>query len=201
MELRERQASLGGMAIRGCSARIAMSVRKRDTHGHRRSGRPRGETLFVVQEQGPDSLLAALAHFDEASLESALTALDRDSGLVVSVRDAEGRLLYLNDGTRRVFRLGDVPVAGRVTVGGSRYFLPGGREIPLIDHPAQIAARSGLPQSNVVFAIERPDQARRWLRMSFLPFHRSDRGWSVLGIGCDVTDLYEQGPGGLNERR
>ena len=155
----------------------------------------------MAQEQDPNSLLAALAAFDEASLETALAALDRDSGLVISVRDPEGRLLYLNDGTRRVFRLGDVPVAGRVTVGGSRYFLPGGREIPLIDHPAQIAARSGLPQTNVVFAIERPEQARRWLRMSFLPFHRSERGWSVLGVGCDVTDLYEQGGGGLNEPR
>jgi hypothetical protein len=160
-----------------------------------------GETSLVVQEQGPNSLLAALGQFDEASLETALTALDRDSGLVVSVRDPDGRLLYLNDGTRRVFRLGDVPVAGRVTVGGSRYFLPGGREIPLIDHPAQVAARSGLPQTNVVFAIERPEQQRRWLRMSFVPFHRSERGWSVLGIGCDVTDLYERGAEGLNDLR
>lgn len=155
----------------------------------------------MVQEQGPNSLLAALGHVHEASVETALAALDHDSGLVISVRDPEGRLLYLNDGTRRVFRLGDAPVAGRVSVSGSRYFLPGGREIPLIDHPAQVAARSGLPQTNVVFAIERPEQSRRWLRMSFLPFHRSERGWSVLGVGCDVTDLYEQEAGSRHELR
>lgn len=145
----------------------------------------------MTEERDPVSLLAALGH--PASLESALNALDTDSGLVISVRDPDGRLLYLNDGTRQVFLLGDVSVAGRVSVGGSRYFLPGGREIPLIEHPAQVAARSGLPQTNVVFAIERPEQPRRWLRMSFLPFDRSERGWSVLGIGCDVTDLYQQG--------
>ena len=90
-------------------------------------------------------------------------------------------------------------MAGRVTVGGSRYFLPGGREIPLIDDPAQVVARSGLPQTNVIFAIERPEQARRWLRMSFVPLHRSERGWSVFGVGCDVTDIYEQGARGFNE--
>jgi hypothetical protein len=29
--------------------------------------------------------------------------------------------------------------------------------------------------------------------MTFLPIQRSERGWSVLGIGCEVTDLYDGG--------
>jgi PAS domain-containing protein len=148
----------------------------------------------VTQDFDPTSLVAALTQIHDGTvMESVLDAVDHDSGLAISLRDADGRLVYLNDGTRQIFGLGDITVAGRVSVSGSRYFLPGGREIPLIDHPAQVAARSGLPQVNVVFAIERPGDHRRWLRMTFLPIQRSERGWSVLGIGCDVTDLYDGG--------
>ena len=58
----------------------------------------------MAQELDPTSLAAALAQVHASAIESALDALDRVAGLAISQRDPDGRLVYLNEGTRQIWQ-------------------------------------------------------------------------------------------------
>jgi hypothetical protein len=122
---------------------------------------------------------------DGTELSRVLAAL-LDSGLVVAVRDGAGRFVQTSPVLGRLLGI-DEDVRGRTRIDGLRFFEASGREIAAREHPAFIARTTGEPQRNCTLGYRSRDGAEAWLQMSFLPLERGPEGWSVLGIGTNVT--------------
>jgi hypothetical protein len=109
-----------------------------------------------------------------------------NSGLVVTLRGGDGRFVQTSPAFCRLLGLeGDY--RGQTGAEGLRYFDATGRELPAHEHPAHIARTTGEPQRNRVVGYRTREGAEAWLQISFLPLERGPDGWTVLGIGADVT--------------
>lgn len=135
------------------------------------------------------SSLIRLARPDDA-LAAALEAMIERSDLILSVRDGDGRFVQTS---RRIGeRLGsEGDGLGRNRVEGRRFFDGSGREIALVEHPAQIARISGRPQLDRTIGILAENGAEMWMRISYLPLERDGDGWSVLAVGIDITEAHQ----------
>ncbi len=135
------------------------------------------------------SSLIRLARPDDA-LAAALEAMIERSDLVLTLRDGAGDFVQVSPQIAE--RLGNEsdPI-GRRRVEGRRFFDGSGRELALGEHPAQIARLSGKPVLGRTLGILDENGAELWLRVSFIPLERDGEGWSVLGIGTDITEQHQ----------
>lgn len=102
------------------------------------------------------------------------------TGLLVSVRDDAGVVLHFSD--EIVDRLGAHGAGPEVL----RYYNEAGHELPLEARPHERVRQTGEDMLNTVSRIEGPGGAV-WVQMSFTALSRGDAGYSVLGIGTDIT--------------
>ncbi len=136
------------------------------------------------------SSLIRLARPDDA-LAVALEAMIERSDLILTLRDGNGHFVQVSP--RVAERLGKEGAGlGRSRVEGRRFFDGAGRELAFGEHPAQIARLSGRPQLDRTLGIRAGDGAEMWMRISYLPLERDGDGWSVLGVGTDITELRQQ---------
>jgi diguanylate cyclase (GGDEF)-like protein len=102
------------------------------------------------------------------------------AGLLVSIRDHEGRPLHYSDELVTRLQLG--PDGARAL----RYFDERGRELAAAELPHERVRRSGQDVLNAVSRIEGPG-GTAWVQMSFVALAPGEQGYSVLGIGSDIT--------------
>lgn len=114
-----------------------------------------------------------------------------DSGLVVTIRDGGGRFVQTSPVFGQIVGI-DMDMRGQTRVDGLRFFDADGRELAVREHPAFIARATGEPQRNRLVGYRTRDGDEAWLQLSFIPVDRGPEGWSVLGVGTDVTALHER---------
>lgn len=116
-----------------------------------------------------------------------LDLLASESEMFLVLRDQSGRVVYAN---RSIEGLSPLPEAiGKHHLPGRRFFDETGRELAILDHPAQVARITGIAQRNVRLTVRLESGDLRCLQMSYIPLEQTDDGWSVLCVGCDVTEL------------
>jgi len=121
---------------------------------------------------------------DDNPLRPYLEAI-MDSGVIVTLRAADGRFLTSSPAIARVLRgeHGVEEAVGRSFIEGQRVFDEDGQELVRSDHPAQIARRTGVPQRQRVLGIRSVNGPEAWVRISYMPMEATPDGWAVLGIG------------------
>jgi diguanylate cyclase (GGDEF)-like protein len=105
------------------------------------------------------------------------------AGLIVSVRDDQGRPLHLSDAVIDQLLGGD-------EAGVLRYFDEAGAELGPDRLPQERVRRTGEDVLNTVVRVEGP-AGSMWVQMSYTALAPGDGGYSVLGIGKDVTAARE----------
>ena len=116
-----------------------------------------------------------------------LELLASESEMFLLLRDHSGRIVYAN---RSIEGLLPQPDAiGKHHLPGRRFFDQSGRELAKLDHPAQVARITGIAQRNVRFTVRLESGDRHRLQMSYIPLEQGTDGWSVLCVGCDVTEM------------
>lgn len=116
-----------------------------------------------------------------------LDLLASESEMFLVLRDQSGRIVYAN---RSIEGLSPRPdVIGKHHLPERRFFDEAGRELAILDHPAQVARITGIAQRNVRLTVRLESGELRCLQMSYIPLEQTDDGWSVLCVGCDVTEL------------
>jgi hypothetical protein len=109
--------------------------------------------------------------------------------MFLMLRDHSGRIVYGNRSIEGAHLPPRPEALGKHHMPGRRFLDEAGRELAILDHPAQVARITGIAQRNVRFAVRLASDDLRTLQMSYIPIEQSDEGWSVLCIGCDVTEL------------
>lgn len=111
------------------------------------------------------------------------------AGLIVSVRDHSGQILHASDAA--VAQLVNGHADGESSdFAELRYFSETGVPLERDELPHEQVRRTGEDQLHAVFRIAGP-RGSIWLQMSFIALARGETGYSVLGIGSDVTDQRE----------
>ncbi|MDA0353499.1 MAG: GGDEF domain-containing protein [Chloroflexi bacterium] len=105
------------------------------------------------------------------------------AGLIVTIRDDSGQLQHYGDEIVATLGCADGDAAANEAV---RYFDERGRLIPLEEQPHERVRRSGEDVLNAVFRVEGPARSV-WVQMSFTALAPGEGGYSVLGIGTDIT--------------
>ncbi len=124
------------------------------------------------------------AGVDQARL---LDLFASESEMFLTLRDHSGRIVYTNRSVEGPAPRADV--IGKHLVPGRRFFDASGRELAILDHPAQIARITGIAQRNVLLTVRLDNGDLRFMQTSCIPIEQGSEGWSVLSVGCDVTDL------------
>lgn len=119
-----------------------------------------------------------------------------DAGLIITLRDGRGRLvlpsatfasLLGNEGE-------EARALGLPFADGLRFFDEHGRELSRMDHPSQVARRTGVAQRQRVIGIRAPNGEEVWLLVSYMPFRRTSDGWEVLAVGSPLSRAIFQPP-------
>jgi hypothetical protein len=118
-----------------------------------------------------------------------LDLLASESDMFLMLRDHAGRIVYGNRSVEQPQRPPPPDVIGKHHLPGRRFFDESGRELAILEHPAQVARITGIAQRNVRLTIRLESGDHRCLQMSYIPLDQGDDGWSVLSVGCDVTEL------------
>jgi PAS domain-containing protein len=135
-------------------------------------------------------LLDALSSEDEGSALGMLESLLAEAGIVISLREHDGRFVYASPALRG--QLGDSEPTGSLAMERARFYDQSGRELPRIHHPAQEVRRSGVAIRQLVMDVEHPETGHRWILVSYLPVERGPEGWSVLAVGIDRSAVRGQ---------
>ena len=128
-----------------------------------------------------------VAGIDVADLAAAV--LERSS-VLYSLRDHRGLFLAQDPVVARL--LGDAggTVVGKAVRDGVQYLDCDGRRLAILDHPAQVARRTGEAQRNVLFGLLPRNGEEIWLLGDFIPLERGAEGFSVLGVLSNVTSIH-----------
>ena len=118
-----------------------------------------------------------------------LDLLVSESDMFLSLRDHSGRFVYANRSIEGPLLPPRSDAIGKHHLPGRRFFDESGRELAILDHPAQVARITGIAQRNVRFTVRLESGEQRCVQMSYIPIEQRDDGWSVLCVGCDVTEL------------
>ena len=135
-------------------------------------------------------LLDALSSEDEGSALGVLESLLAEAGIVVSLREHDGRFVYASPVLRE--QLGDSEPTGSLAMERARFYDQSGRELSRIHHPAQQVRRSGVAIRQLGMSVEHPEAGHRWLLVSYLPVERGPEGWSVLAVGIELSAVRGQ---------
>ncbi len=128
-----------------------------------------------------------IAGITVADLTSAV--LERSS-LLYSLRDHRGLFVAQDPAVARLLGLEGGSIVGKAVGDGVQYLDGDGRQLPLLDHPAQLARRTGEAQRNVLLGILPRDGEEIWLLGDFIPLTRGPEGFSVLGVLSNVTSIH-----------
>jgi DNA-binding XRE family transcriptional regulator len=117
--------------------------------------------------------------------------LDRleDADVIVSLRNEQGTHERRSRVLERSGAGSDDASLTPRPISESRYFRFDGSELPADQHPAQFTHRTGVAQSDVIIGTMVASGETRWLQVAYTPLTEGPTGWSVLGIGMDVTAL------------
>jgi hypothetical protein len=136
------------------------------------------------------SLSSIIRDAEDGDLLARSLAAIVDSGMIVTLRDAGGRFVQVSPvfaqalGVRQGGR-------GHERVDGHRFYDAQGRQLAMREHPAYLARVSGAPQRNRLLGVRNAER-EAWMLMSYMPVEQTSHGWSVLGIGSDVTSLVQR---------
>ena len=118
-----------------------------------------------------------------------LDLLASESEMFLTLRDHGGRIVYANRSIEWPLLPAPPDAIGKHRLPGQRFFDQSGRELAMLHHPAQVARITGIAQRNVRLTVRLESGELRCLQMSYVPLELGDEGWSVLCVGCDVTDV------------
>ncbi len=118
-----------------------------------------------------------------------LDLLVSESEMFLSLRDHSGRIVYANRSIEGPLLPPQPDAIGKHHIPGRRFFNESGRELAILDHPAQVARITGIAQRNVRFTVRLESGDLRCVQMSYIPIEQGDEGWSVICVGCDITGV------------
>jgi len=154
--------------------------------------------------------VAALSHepghvvaiFDSNTERHAAEALreseERMRSIVASMAEgvvfqsANGAILTCNAAAERLLGLSFAQMQGRTSVDPRwRAIRADGSPFPGETHPAMVTLRTGVPQSNVVMGVHKPDGELSWISISAEPLRRKpdDAPYAVVTTFADITAL------------
>ena len=136
--------------------------------------------------RGPSNDETPVAGIEVADLTAAV--LERSS-LLYSLRDHRGPFLAEDPVAGNLLGIEAGSAVGKAAGDGVHYLDRDGRQIPILDHPAQVARRTGEAQLNVLLGLLPRDGKEIWLPGDFIPLQRGPEGFSVLGVLSDVTSI------------
>lgn len=109
----------------------------------------------------------------------------------VVLQDAEGKVLTANPSAERILGLTLDQLVGR-TATDPRWgqILEDGSPFPPEDNPALVALRTGLPVSNIIMGIQKPDEELVWISINAQPLFKSEESkpYSVVVSFGDITE-------------
>ncbi len=150
--------------------------------------------MFSEQQTGPEersvSSIRDFLERDDREGRAArfIEAIINDSSFTVVVLDHEGR--FVEGGPDHLQVVGQKPEDIGDRGQRLRYSDEHARELPFLKTPAAIARATGQPQRKRIFSVRYPNGRQVWLKGDQLPLEEGPRGWAVLGLSVDVTDLY-----------
>ena len=168
--------------------------------GQWRSGLRRSRSAAVGREEGAAKRARVMPHEvaarqpaaralrdSEARLRTIVDALDQ--GIIL--HDERGKIVSCNPAAMRMLGLTAEELLGRRSIDPvCQAARADGSPFPVDDHPAIVALRTGLPQSDVVMGISRPDGSSAWLSIDERPIvdPGSEQPDAVVVTLTDVTD-------------
>ena len=109
----------------------------------------------------------------------------------VVLQDIDGKVLTANPNAERIFGLSLDQMVGR-TATDPRWgqVLEDGSPFPPEDNPALVALRTGLPVSNIIMGIQKPDKELVWISINAQPLFKSkeSKPYSVVVSFSDITE-------------
>jgi len=110
----------------------------------------------------------------------------------VFVHDAEGTIIACNASACRMLGLSEHEIVGKGP-GGSQFsfFHEDGESLSAESSPSMRVLDTGLPLTEVVLRIERPDAEERWVTLNSQPVF-ADGGASPTGVVSTLADITEQ---------
>ena len=145
--------------------------------------------------RGPSNDETPVAGIEVADLTAAV--LERSS-LLHSLRDHRGPFLAEDPVAGNLLGIEAGSAVGKAAGDGVHYLDRDGRQIPILDHPAQVARRTGEAQLNVLLGLLPRDGKEIWLPGDFIPLQRGPEGFSVLA--CCPTSPRSSGRVGRPRR-
>jgi diguanylate cyclase (GGDEF)-like protein/PAS domain S-box-containing protein len=130
----------------------------------------------------------ALAVLTESEDRYRSLIMAMDEGVVL--QDSDAAVIAFNDSATRILGLTPEQMTGRTSYDPRwRAVREDGSPFAGADHPVPVALRSGLPQSNVVMGVYKPDGALTWISVSVRPLFRDgeSKAYRVVATMVDTT--------------
>lgn len=124
----------------------------------------------------------------------------------VVLQDVDGKVLTANPSAEHILGLTIDQMVGRAATDPSwGEVLENGSPFPPEDNPALVALRTGLPVSNIIMGVKRPDKGLVWISINAQPLFKSGKSkpYSVVVSFSDITERkkVEEKIAALNEVR
>jgi GAF domain-containing protein len=118
-------------------------------------------------------------------------ALFDRSSVMLMLRDDAGNVVDVDDRLTRHLDTTHEQIVGRPVSRGTRVLGEDGEEISILEHPAQVARVTGVPQLGRVVGLQHRDRRAAWFIGDFVPSEQGLGGHSVLTMVYDVTAVQE----------
>jgi PAS domain S-box-containing protein len=110
----------------------------------------------------------------------------------VVVQGTSGRILTCNTAAERILGLSRAQIEGRTSLDpGWKSIREDGSPFPGSEHPSMSTLRNGIPLSNVLMGIHKPDGTLTWISISTEPLRAAPTTapYAVVATFADVTEL------------
>lgn len=130
------------------------------------------------------------AERDEVELRHEAVVAALQEGVVVQAADST--ILFCNDAAGRILGLSADQLRGRTSLDPRwRSVHADGSPFPGESHPAVVSLRTGLPQSNVVMGVHKPDGSLAWISIN-TALVRAAEGQPPFAVACTFVDITAQ---------
>ena len=127
---------------------------------------------------------------DEVELRHEAVVAALQEGVVVQAADST--ILACNDAAERILGLSADQLRGRTSLDPRwRTVREDGSPFPGDTHPAVTSLRTGLPQSNVVMGVYKPDGSLTWISINTALMHAAE-GQPPFAVACTFVDITAQ---------
>lgn len=106
------------------------------------------------------------------------------AGLIVMLWDADGDLIHVSESLSETLNLEPVEGGGGAQL---HWHDESGWKVDGVRHPAATVRRTAADAAQVRLQVSSDSGQEAWLQMSFSPLARTPSGWSVLGVGVDIS--------------